>query len=140
MPPRLPARTLALLAALPAMVVAGASPASARRDPGEDGDRAEVRVAGTCGNGANSMLRLRSRDGAIESEFEVHHTRAGSAWYVTIVHERHLVYRGHRRASGPSRSLSVSYRVADYSGVDRVVGRGIGPRGLVCTAAATLAG
>jgi hypothetical protein len=124
-----------------ALAVAGTSPALARhgRDGGGGGDRgrAEVRVAGTCGKGARSKLKLTSRDGEIEAEFEVH-GRAASAWRVTIVHEREVEYRGRRRVTGPSRSFEVSYRMADYSGADAVTARAAGPRGLVCVAAATL--
>jgi hypothetical protein len=128
-----------------ALAVAGTSPALARhgRDGGGGGggggdrSRSEIRVAGTCGNGASSKLKLKSRDGQIEAEFEVH-GRAGSAWRVTIVHEREVEYRGLRRIGGASRSFEVSYRMPDYSGADAVAVRAAGPRGLVCVAAATL--
>ncbi len=108
---------------------------------GGGGDqRPEVRVAGTCGSGASSRLKLKSRDGGIEAEFELHHVRAGSRWRVTISHERHVAYSGWRRTAGRSRSFSLGYRVADYSGADRVTARAVGPRGLVCVASATLPG
>ncbi len=131
-------RSLALLAVVPALAAAGASPALARQ--GRGGDRAEVRAAGICGKGASSALKLKARDGGIETEFEVHHARAGSRWSITIVHEREVAYRGKRRTEGPSRSFSVSYHGTDYSGADRVTARAVGPRGLVCTATATLPG
>jgi hypothetical protein len=124
------------------LALAGTSPALARGGPGRGGNddrgRSEVRVAGTCGTGASSKLKLKSRDGQIEAEFEVHHGRAGSLWRVTIVHERRVEYRGRRRIGGPSRSFEVDRRMADYSGADGVTARATGPGGVVCVASATL--
>jgi hypothetical protein len=68
------------------------------------------------------QAQAQARDGQIEAEFEVH-GRAGSAWRVTIVHEREVEYRGRRRISGASRSLEASYRMPDYSGADAVTAR-----------------
>jgi hypothetical protein len=145
------ARTLTPLVAVLALAAAGTSPALARGGPdggggggrgggGGDRGRSEVRVAGTCGTGASSKLRLRSRDGQIETRFEVHHGRARSVWRVTIVHEREVEYRGRKRISGPDRSFEVSYRMPDYSGADAVTARATGPHGTVCVASATLPG
>ena len=139
------ARMLTPVVAVLALAVAGTSPALARhgRDGGGGGGggdrgRSEIRVGGTCGKGASSKLKLTSRDGRIEAEFEVHHRRAGSAWWVTIVHEREVEYRGRRRIAGASRSFEIARRMRDYSGADAVTARGVGPRGLVCVASATL--
>ena len=51
-------RCWALCAAV-LLPLAGSAPAAAR-----DGDRREARVEGTCAKGAESKLRLRSRDGS----------------------------------------------------------------------------
>jgi hypothetical protein len=158
MPRRSSARMVTPLVAVLALAVAGTSPAFARQ--GRDGDggggggggdnrgpggggggdrgRSEIRVAGTCGKGASSKLRLRSRDGVIDATFEVHHGRVGSTWRVTIVHEREVEYRGRRRM-GSGRSFEVGYRMPDYSAADAVTVRATGPRGIVCVASATLA-
>ena len=124
------------------LAFAGTAPALARGGPGrgggDDRGRSEVRVAGTCGTGASSKLKLKSRDGRIEAEFEVHHGRAGSLWRVTIVHERRVEYRGRRRIGGQSRSFEVDRRMPDYSGADGVTARATGPGGVVCVASATL--
>ena len=135
----MPLRMVTPAAAVLALALAGTSPALARggRDGGDRG-RSEVRIAGTCGKGASSKLRLRSRDGRIEAEFEVHHNRPGGAWRVTIVHERRVEYRGRRRIGGSSRSFEVDRRMPDYSGADGVTARATGPRGVVCVASATL--
>jgi hypothetical protein len=153
MPLRTVARTSTLIVAVLALAAAGSAPAFARGGPGGGGGgsgsgssgggggavRPEVRVAGSCGKGATSGLKVKARDGGLETEFEVH-GRAGASWRVTIVHEREVAWRGTRHTSGPSRSFSLSYRVPDYSGADIVTARAVGPRGVVCSASATLPG
>jgi hypothetical protein len=106
---------------------------------GGGGDRPEVRAAGSCGAGATSSLKVKSRDGGLETEFEVH-GRSVATWRVTIVHEYDVAWRGRRRTAGPSRSFSLQYRMPDLSGADRVTARAVGPRGVVCSASATLPG
>jgi hypothetical protein len=135
----IPLRCAALAALAAALVLT--TPAFARgggSGRGGGGDRPEVRVAGICAKGATSSLRLRARDGGIETEFVVHGRRG--VWSVTIVHEREVAWRGKRRPSASSGSFGVSYRVPDYSGGDTVTARASGPRGGVCSATATLPG
>jgi hypothetical protein len=133
-----PVRRAALAALVAALLLT--TPAFARGGPGrgggDGGDRAEVRVAGVCAKGATSSLRLRARDGSIETKFVVHGRRG--VWSVTIVHEREVAWRGKRRPSASTGSFGVSYGVADYSGADTVTARATGPRGGVCSATATL--
>jgi hypothetical protein len=127
---------LAALAAAVAAAVAGAAPALARGGPGGGRDP-EVRVAGTCGTGATSSLRVRSRDGVLETQFTVW-GRATATWSLTLVHERQIAWRGRRRATGASHSFSFGYRLPDFSGADAVSVRAVGPRGVACWASATL--
>jgi hypothetical protein len=127
---------LALLLALLALAVAG--PAAALAKGG--GDRPEVRVAGVCGHGATSKLKLKARDGAIEAEFEVDSNRSGTVWRVVFVQERRVVYRGRARTHAPSGSWSLEERLADFPGSDQVMARAVGPRGLTCQATAVLPG
>jgi hypothetical protein len=132
---------IATVLALLVLVVFGPVSAMARGGGGGGGggDRPEVRVAGSCGRGASSALKLKSRDGAIEAEFEVH-GRAGSAWRVVFVQERRTVWRGSARPGGPSRSFSIERRLGDYPGPDQIFARAVGPRGITCQATATLPG
>jgi len=132
---------IATLLALLVLLVLGPVSAMARGGGGGGGggDRPEVRVAGSCGRGASSALKLKARDGAIEAEFEVH-GRAGSAWRVVFVQERRTVWRGRGRPGGPSRSFSIERRLGDYAGPDQIFARAVGPRGITCQATATLAG
>jgi len=107
---------------------------------GGGGGRPEVRVGGTCGSGASSRLKLKSRDGVIEAEFEVHHRRSGSLFRVVLVREGRVAWRGRARTHGRSRSFEVSRRLSDFPGADRVMARAVGPRGVTCVAMATLPG
>ena len=127
--------TLALAGAL-AVLAVGAGAADARR--GKD-DRQEIRVAGRCGGGATSKLRLRAEDGEIEVEFEVDQNRSGVRWRVALVHERRVAWKGVARTAGPSGSFEVRRVVRDLPGSDSVSARAWGPGGLSCQARASLA-
>jgi hypothetical protein len=143
MPARTTARRAAplpLAIALVLLALVILAPASAfAKGGGGGGSRPEVRVAGSCGRGATSTLKLKARDGVIEAEFEVH-GRAGSAWSVAFVQERTTVWRGRARALGASHSFSIERRLGDYPGPDQVFARAVGPRGVTCQATATLPG
>src|SRR3954463_4176663 len=127
---------LAIAIVLLALVVLG--PASALAKGGGGGSRPEVGVAGSCGRGATSSLKLKARDGGIEAEFEVH-GRTG-LWRVVLVQEQRVAWRGHARTGGPSHSFSLQRRLGDYPGPDQVLARAVGPRGITCSATATLPG
>jgi hypothetical protein len=103
------------------------------------GDRPEVRVAGSCGRGATSKLKLKADDGQIEAEFEVH-GRSGAKWRVVFVQENRIAWRGSARTASASRSFSIERRLSDYAGPDHVTARAVGPRGITCQATATLPG
>jgi hypothetical protein len=124
------------VAVLVLMLSAMAAPQVAARG---GGDRSEVRVAGVCGSGATSKMRLRQRDGGeIEVRFAVEHTRSGQRWRVTVVRERRVVWRGQPRTRAGQ--FEIERRIPDFSGADQVTARAVGPRGLTCTASATLRG
>jgi hypothetical protein len=137
------ARNLPILLALALLALALVGPASALArggggGGGGGGGRPEVRVGGSCGRGATSSLKLKARDGGIEAEFEVH-GRTG-LWRVVLVQEQRVAWRGKARTGGPSHSFSVERRLGDYPGPDQVLARAVGPRGITCSATATLAG
>jgi hypothetical protein len=137
-----PGRRPIIATALTLILLALPTAASAAPDRGArgGGDRREVRAAGACGGGASSRLELKSRDGVIEVEFEVHHRRAGALWRITIVQERRVAWRGRARMRAAGRSFSLERRIRDLRGADRVMVRGLGPRGVTCVASATLPG
>jgi hypothetical protein len=128
---------LPLLAAMTVLLAGLAAPAAEAR---HGGDRDEVRTAGTCGGSVRSELKLKSDDGGIEAEFELHQARGGSAWRLTIVQEGRVVWRGRATAGRSSRSFTVERRLRDLSGADRVSVRASGPSGVACRASATLPG
>jgi hypothetical protein len=127
------------LAALALVVLSLGAVAASQAAARGGGDRQEVRVAGVCGTGATSKVRLRQRGGGdIEVRFEVEHTRSGQSWRVALVRERRVVWRG--RARTQSGSFEIERRLPDFSGADQITARAVGPRGLTCTASATLPG
>src|SRR5919202_3807849 len=116
-PPTARSRTrsfpIALAVALLALALFGPASALARvGGGGGGGTRPEVRVAGSCGRGATSSLRLKARDGGIQAEFEVH-GRTG-LWRVAIVQEQRVAWRGRARTSRASHSFSIERRLGDY--------------------------
>jgi hypothetical protein len=129
--------SLVMVLALAALAVLG--PGSAMAKGGHD-DRPEVRVAGVCGKGASSKLKLKARDGVIEAEFEVDQNRSGHRWRVVLVQEHRVAWRGAARTGGRSGSFSVERRLPDYPGADQVMARAVGPRGVTCQATAVLPG
>jgi hypothetical protein len=124
--------TLPVLASL-ALAVAGVPV------PAGGGHNAEVRAVASCGHGASAKLKVKRDDGALEVEFELEHSRTpGARWRLVLVHEHRVAWRGSARARGRSGGFEISRRVRDYAGPDRVTVRATDPRGLSCSASATL--
>jgi hypothetical protein len=115
-------------------LVAVVGPVAAFADEG----RHEVRATGACSGVAASKLRLKGRDDRIELRFEVAHGRPG-IWRVIVVHERRVVWKSSIRVTRSGGSFEVRRMLADLPGADTVSARALGPRGVVCRAAATLA-
>jgi hypothetical protein len=99
-----------------------------------------VRVRATCSRGASAVLKLRTDDSGIETEFEVDNNRRGTVWNVALVHERRRVWSGNRRTGGPSGSFTVRRTIPNFPGADEVFARAIGPRGVTCRATAVMPG
>lgn len=129
-----------LLLVAPAALAKGGDDDRSGKGGGRDDDRQEARVRGTCGKGATSELRLRSRDGSIALEFRLDSRKRGERWRVTIVQERRVEWRGTVRTTGSSGNLKVRRSLSDQEGADAISVRATGPRGCVCTTRATLPG
>ena len=128
-------RHLLVLALAALAVVAAATPATARADDGSD-----VRVTRSCTAGSEVRLRVRERNSnVLRVEVGLRAASRGTAWIVTIVHERRVVLRTTRRSGAGSRSVSVRIEIPDWPGRDTVTVRALGPRGELCRAVVTLA-
>ena len=102
--------------------------------------RAEVLVAGTCGQGASARLELRRDATGIEVRFEVDRRRGGETWRVVLVQEGQVAWRGRGPTGSPGGRLRVTRRIRDLGGADRITVRGAGPGGITCVASAILPG
>ena len=138
--PRAVSLSVAMVFALLALPLFGTASAFAKGGGGGGGDRLEVRVAGVCGRGATSKLKVKARDGGLEVEFEVDQSRSGALWRVVLVQERRVAWRGSARTHAPSGSFSLERRLSDYPGADQIMARAVGPRGITCQASASLPG
>jgi hypothetical protein len=99
----------------------------------------DVRRSGTCGAGVSSELRVDPRDDAIRVRFTVDGRRAREKWRFVLVHERRVVWRGHRR-TGSGGKVRIRRSIANFAGADFVSVRASGPNGNTCSASATLPG
>jgi hypothetical protein len=125
-------RLLSLLVLALLVATAALAGGAAARD-----GRPEVRVAGTCNNGAHSTLRLRSRGGSIDVRLQVERGARGP-WRVVLVQERRVVWKGAARALAPDGSFEIERTLRDLPGTDVVTVGAWGPRGAVCRSSATL--
>ena len=116
---------IAVAAALPAVAPAKSSPGVIRQ--------------GNCSNGADWKLKAKLDDGRIEPEFEVDQNVAGRAWRVVITRNGTVVFRGTRVTRPPSGSFSITRRIANPRGPDRIVAtaKAVGRAG-TCRAALTI--
>jgi len=118
-----------------ALALSAASTAVGRGDDaGQD-----VRVAGNCTRGVISALRARARDARIELRFRIRQARGSGLWRITVVHERRVAARATRTIRRAGDSFELRRVVPDLQGSDTILVRAWGPRGLGCSASATLA-
>jgi hypothetical protein len=129
---------LALLTVLLLAFSAGA--AQARGDDHGGGGGEEVRVAGVCGRGAASSLRLRTQDAGLEVRFRLWQTRGHGVWRIAIVHEHRVSARATRRTTRSDAAFELRRTLPDLPGSDTVIVHAWGPKGLGCRAAATMPG
>jgi len=127
---------LVLLVLLLLAFSAGA--AQARRSDHGGGGGGDVRVAGNCGRGASSSLRVRAHHDGIEVRFRVRETRGRGLWRMTIVHENRVASRAAGRTTRTEDSLDLRRTLRDLPGSDTVTVHAWGPKGLGCQATATL--
>jgi hypothetical protein len=114
--------------------------ADARGDDHGGGGSEDVRVAGKCGRGASSSLRIRAHDRGIEVRFRLRQTRGRGVWRITIVHENRVASRATRKTTRTDDSIEVRRTLPNLPGSDTIVVHAWGPSGLGCRATATLPG
>ena len=100
----------------------------------------DVRVAGSCGPGVTSSLRLRADDGRIELRFQLEQRRGRGLWRITVVHEQRVSARATRKTTRSDQAFELRRTLVDLSGSDTVAVHAWGPGGLGCRATATLPG
>lgn len=132
--PTLRVLAAAVAAAACALALASADPAEAK----DGDDRVEARAQGSCGRAGTARLQLRAEDGEIRVDTDVRTSRAGF-WRLTVLHERRVATRVRVRVTRTSRGFRHRIFLPDYAGADAVSVRATGPRGEICTVAATVA-
>jgi len=99
--------------------------------------RAERRVAGSCTGRSTAKLKVKSRDGRLEAEFEVDQNRNGVTWDVVMSRNGTAAVTTTATTRAPSGSFSVERRLSDGAGSDAIRARATSPTGEVCTASLT---
>jgi len=113
-------------------------------EPGDDngghrsGGSKAKRAAGTCTGRSSATLKVKPRNGRLETEFEVDQNRNGVRWTVRIRRDGKSVVKTRVRTKAPSGSFSVERRLRNPAGRDRIVARATSPSGEVCKAAVTV--
>jgi hypothetical protein len=113
-------------------------------EPGDDkggqrsGGTKAKRAAGTCTGRSSAKLKVKPRNGRLETEFEVDQNRNGVRWTVRIRRDGKSVVKTRARTKAPSGSFSVERRLRNPAGRDRIVARATSASGEVCKAAVTV--
>jgi osmotically-inducible protein OsmY len=102
--------SIAAVAALAAVPAAGSA---------KSGD-GRVQRAGSCSGNSNWKLKAKPDDSRLETEFEVDQNRNGVTWNVTIKRNGRTAFTGTRTTRAPSGSFSVTRRLGNAAGKDRI--------------------
>ena len=114
-----------------ALLLTFASVASARAG--------DVVAVGTCTGASTTKIKLGSRDGRIEAEFEVDQNRNGVVWQVSLIQNGATVFSGTAKTKAPSGSFKVRRTLGDSAGPDTIRGTATNlATGETCTAVATV--
>jgi hypothetical protein len=129
---------LLLLALVLFVVSAGAASARVDDHGGHGGGDDEVLVAGNCGHGVVSSLRLESHDRGIEVRVRLRQTSGRGVWRITIVHEDRVSLRAQRKTTRSEGAIELRRTFPDLPGSDTFAVHAWGPGGLGCRATATI--
>ncbi len=109
-------RRLAATAVTAAVLAGGLLVAPAAQASGGD----DVRRSGSCSAGSTWKLKAKPDNGRLEVEGEVDSNVNGQTWTWRILRNGTVVERGTKQTAGPSGSFSVSRRIANPAGSDRI--------------------
>ena len=87
---------------------------------------------GSCSDGADWKLKVKTDDGRLEVEGEVDSNKSGQTWAWKIIDNGAIAARGSSTTGGRSGSFSVERKIANNAGTDTVVFRAK-RSGEVCT-------
>ena len=121
---------LALAALSTSAVLALGAPAAYADHGGGDDDR--VIKTGSCSDGSDWKLKVKTDDGRLEVEGEVDTNQSGQSWTWKIKDNGAVAAKGTDVTGGRSGSFSVERKIADNAGTDTVVFRAR-HSGEVCT-------
>jgi hypothetical protein len=117
-----------------AVAVAAIVPATALGKHGNNGKQ----VAGNCTKSSSSKLKVKPDNGRLETEFEVDQNKNGVTWKVTIRRNGKVAVKTSAKTKAPSGSFTVSRRLTNGSGSDKISARATSPSGESCTASLTI--
>jgi hypothetical protein len=128
--------------AVPVVLILGiplsATAASASSGSSKGGDG--VRAAGSCSSGGTWKLKAKHDNARIEVEAEVDTNRVGQTWSWRITDDGVQAASGTSKTVAPSGSFSVTRRIANRAGTDRIALRATNATtGQVCTGSVSLA-
>jgi hypothetical protein len=97
------------------------------------GGGADVIRSGSCSGSTDWKLKAKHDNGRIEVEGEVDSNKVGQTWNWLIRHNGSVSARGQATTQAPSGSFSVTRRVVNLAGIDKIVFRATNPKsGEVC--------
>ena len=103
---------VAILTAALGLGLASTAPAMAAGDA--------VTKQGSCSSSSNWKLKAKPDNHRLQVEAEVDSNRNGQTWHWKIVHNGSVAVRGSSTTAAPSGSFSVTRRVANAAGTDRI--------------------
>jgi hypothetical protein len=116
-----PTRTRLLITAAALSVGLAAPPLVASAPAFASGGHGHgVSSSGACTNGGHFKLKAKHDDGKIEMEYEVDSNKAGQVWAVRITDNGKVVVKRHATTRGRSGSFTVSKRIANQPGLDKI--------------------
>jgi hypothetical protein len=127
------ATALAAVTGMSALTLIALAPTASARGGGGD-----VRTSGKCSSATVWKLKVKTDNGALESEYEVDSNRNGQHWSYRITDNGVLVKSGYARTVAPSGSFEIRALSRNRAGSDHFAARARNTvTGEVCSGALT---